>query len=534
MITKTFILITGTLLLLAGAPVSAATSVLPAYQTEGWPAARKLVWATPGKSGELTVAANWRTEAGQPAETAPDRDTDIVLPKSETSYDVNGSRSSPVRHVFVGSGGRLSGGHRNELEIWGNLEVQPGGRVLFVSIRGTKHTFVHLIGAEFPTPANGQALAHPTTRVAAGKQNATQISHKFQVAKVGTASVEFLGNIGVSDEVMLQRGRMIVSGDFRYSGVTGKGALEIYDGGILELQSGGRVAPFDSRNDKAVFNVNIYRNGTIQAGSPERPLTSDAYLLLGFAENDQPGRTGLYAALGSMIRVYTADPEKARLVISAVTSVPDFHDGKGKLTGNPEEKASGNKGIALQLAGDVQLQNTRFDYVSEGGIGLADARMTKDWRNVTFGPHCAAPEAQLFSVMKADPNAYYHGRGDQKSEFALTVTAMASMDKFLEDADPFRIRALPENTEMRTVGKGGDVIQTPVAVVFREPVMVELLTRVPGAKMRYTLDGTDPTKDSPVYETPIRLEKTARVMAKAFKTGVGFSPTFSTTYVIKQ
>jgi len=534
MIMKKLAVITGAWLLLTLTTQEATAPVQPAYQTEEWPAARKLVWAHPGTDGALADPANWQTEAGQPATTAPDRDTDIVLPAAETSYDVKGSRTNQVRHVSVGSGARLGGGHRNELEIWGNLEVQPGGRVLFISIRGTKHTFVRLIDAEFPTLANGQALSHPSTRVAASKQNATQISHKFQVAKVGTASVEMLGNIGISDEVMLQRGRLIVSGDFRWSGVTGKGALEIYDGGILEIQSGGRVAPFESRNNKAVFNVNIYRNGTIQAGSPERPLTSDAYLLLGFAENDQPGRTGLYAALGSMMRVYSADPAKARLVVSAITSVPDFYDGKGRPVGKPEEKAAGTKGIALQLAGDVKLENTLFDYVSVGGIGLAEFSQTNEWRNVVFGPHCAAAPEQLISALKADPNSYYHTRGDQKSEFALTVTAMSSMDKFLVDADPFLLRSLPENTEIKTVGKGNNAIETPVAVVFQEPVTVTLTTRVPGAKLRYTLDGTEPTKDSPVYEAPIRLEKTTRIMAKAFKTGVGFSPTFSTTYVIQR
>jgi hypothetical protein len=510
-----------------------STASEPAYKTEQWPAARELIWAHPGTSGELSDAKNWLTPSGDAVNLPPDRDTDIVLPAAATNYDIKGSRINQVRHVKIGDQARLVGGHRNELEIWGNLEVQPGGRVLYISIRGTKHTFVHLIGAEFPTPENGQALRHPSTRVAAGQQNASQISHKFQVAKVGTASVEFLGNVGISDEIMLQRGRMIVSGDLRFSGVTGKGALEIYDGGILEIQSGGRVAPFESRNSKAVFNVNIYRNGTIQAGSPERPLTSDAYLLLGFADNDQPGRTGLYAALGSMLRVYTTDPNKARLVVTSLTSVPGFCNGLGQPVSQPEVKADGRTGIAMQLAGDIEFDNTLFDYVSAGGIGLADLASAQQWENVKFGPNCAAPPEQLFSSLQADPNAYYHERGDQKSEFALTVTAMESMDQYLADADPFMLRALPENTFIKSVGKGGNVIHTPVAVVFNEPVEVTLTSKVPGARIRYTLDGTEPTQYSPLYEQPVRLEKTSRIMAKAFKPGVGFSPTFTTTYVLK-
>lgn len=505
----------------------------PLYKTQEWAPARKLVWANPGTGGQVAEAKNWVTDSGKPAQSPPDRDTDIVLPKSATLYDVKGSRTVQVRHVSVESGARFGGGHRNEVEIWGNLEVQPGGRVLYISIRGTKHTYVHLIDAKFPSPKNGQVLAHPSTRVRAAKQCPSQISHKFQIAKVGTASVEFLGNAAISDEVMLQRGRLIVSGDFRWSGITSKGALEIYDGGILEIQSGGRVAPFVSRNNKAVFNINVYRNGTIQAGSPERPLTSDAYLLLGFEENDKPGRTGLYAALGSMIRVYSADPKKARLVVSSITSVPNFYNGRGQSVGTPNEKAKGKKGIALQLAGDVDFDNTFFDYVSAAGIGLGNPAQKKDWSNISFGSHCAASEAQLFSKLAANPNSYYHARGDMKSEYGLTVTAMKNMDRFLTDADPFRLKASPGTTEIKTLGRGKNTIKTPVAIIYRKPVTVTITSKVPGASMRYSTDGTEPTKDSPSYEGPITLSKTTRLMVKAYKFGVGFSPTLSTTYVIQ-
>lgn len=512
--------------MLHGAPVK------PAYQTQEWPKGRQLVWANPGTSGKLDAVENWKLANGQAADAPPDRETDIVLPKSEKTYDVTGSRTTQVRHANVESGARLGGGHRNELEIWGNLEVQPGGRVLYISIRGDKHTYIHLIGAEFPNAKNKQVLAHPSTKIAANQQCASQISHKFQIAKVGTASVELLGNAAISDEVMLQRGRLIVSGDFRWSGVTAKGSLEIYDGGILELQTGGQVGPFDSENNKAVYNINIYRNGTIQAGSPERPLTGDAYLLLGFGENDVPGRTGLYAGLGSMMRVYTSDPKNARLVISSITSVPDYHNGKGKPVGNPDEKASGKKGIAMQLAGDVKLDNTVIDYVSEGGIGMTNPDDRKKWKYVSFGKHCADAEEKLFSKLAADPNSYYHARGDMKSEFGLTEKAMDSMGKYLEGSDPFRISASPDNTEIKVLGKGGNQIKTPVARLFNESVTVTLNTRVPGARMRYTLDGTEPTKDSPEYSKPVTIKETTRIMAKAYKQGVGFSPTFTTTYVI--
>ncbi|MCM2373733.1 chitobiase/beta-hexosaminidase C-terminal domain-containing protein [Aporhodopirellula aestuarii] len=504
----------------------------PAHETEAWSPGRLLTWATPGVSGKIDEASNW-IENGRPADKAPDRETDVVLPAADEIYTVTGGRNHQVRHVTIKKNARLKGGHRNEVEIWGNVDVLPEGMIRYVSVVGGKHTYFRVEGSEFPNPQNGHAFQHPSRRLPEEQLSRAQLSHKFQVCKYGTASVEFYGNLGVSDEVMLQHGKMIISGDFRFSGVTNKGTLEVYDGGILEIQTGGRVGPFMPENNKNVYNISVYRNGVIQAGSPERPLTGDAYLLLGFGDNEKLGHTGLYTAVGSMMRVYSSDPTKARLVVQATASVADFRDGLGQLVGNPDVKANGKNGIAMQLGGDVELDGVHFDYVCDGGIATTDPETPKQWKHVTFGAHNAGPEDTLFSQVVADTNSYYHTRNDQQSEWGLTETAMASMRSYLEQSDPFRLRTVPENTEMKTVGKGNKSIQTPVAVVFDEPVLVSIETRVPGARIRYTTDGTEPTKESPAYTGPIRLSKTTKLMMKAYKTGVGYSPTTSTTYVFQ-
>ncbi len=525
-----FLFLVPQVLLLVATPVLFAGA--PAHETEIWPAGRVLTWAQPGQSGDIGEAANW-LEDGQAAEIAPDNTCDVILPAADTLYTVSGGRNNQVRHVTVGKNAKLSGKHRNEVEIWGNCHVLPDGIVKYVSVVGEKHTFFRLDDGEFPTPENKHAYQHPTRRLPEEQQSRTQISHKFQICKYGTASVEFYGNIGVGDEVMLQHGKMIISGDFRFSGVTNKGAFEIYDGGILELQSGGRIGPFIPENNKNVYNINIYRNGVIQAGSPERPLTSDAFLLLGFGDNEHPGHTGLYTALGSMMRVYSANPTSARLVISATASVADFRDGVGKQVGEPSAKASGKLGIAMQLGGDVQLDGVHFDYVSEGGIALSNPDSRNSWNHVSYGSQCAGPADALFSKLAVDPNSYYHARNDQQSEFGLTERAMVSMKAYLEQADPFHLNTLPANTELKSIGKGDKAIDTPVAVLFEQPIEVTIENSVPGARIRFTTDGSEPTKDSPIYEGPIALNKTTKLTIKAYKTGVGFSPTYSTTYVFK-
>lgn len=509
---------------------SFGSDMLPAYQTQVWEPGVTLVWAQPGTSGEISDPNRWNREDGTAARKAPDRNTDIVLPAAETIYLVTGNRTDQIRHATIERNAHLAGRHRNEVEIWGNCWAKAGAYVTFVAIRGDKHTFFRMDDAEFPSPENGHVYAHPSTTI--GKQRSrSQISHKFQVCKFGTASVEFIGNIGVSDEVMVQHGKMIISGDFRYNGVTGKGSFEVYDGGILELQSGGRLAPFDSGNNKNVYNINVYRNGVIQAGSPERPLTDDAYLLLGFAENDEPGYTGLYSALGSMIRVYTTDPNRARLVISSVTSDPEFRDGRGRLVGEPGQKAQGNLGISLQLAGDVSLDGMYFDYVAQGGIALIDPERRRQWRHISFGPHCAGPANDLFASLAVNPNAYYHQRGDEVSEYGLIVRAVEAMADYLTEYDPFQISTSPPSSHMAAVPNS--TFERPVATIFEQPTAVTISVAVPGARIRYTTDGTEPTAQSPLYTEPIVLGKTTRLMIKAYRPGVGFSPTYSTTYVFK-
>lgn len=60
----------------------------------------------------------------------------------------------------------------------------------------------------------------------------------------------------------------------------------------------------------------------------------------------------------------------------------------------------------------------------------------------------------------------------------------------------------------------------PRGAVFNDSVTVELSTRTPGATIRYTLDGSDPTENSPAYSGPFVLDNSAMVSARAWKTGM--------------
>jgi len=513
-------------LALAGDSALGQAVAEPAYKGETWPAGRRLVWAKPGEGGSFKDPRNWR-EGSRTALKGPDRDTDVVLPSAAKRYQVKGAGFDNVRHVTIENNAFLIGNHRREIRVWGNIHVKDGGWIYYVCIRGPKHTFFRIDNGEFPNAKNRTQYRH-TTR-SRSRLNRTQISHKFQVCKYGDASVEFIGRFGVSDEIMVQHGRMILNGELRWSGVTNKGALEIYDGAVLELQSGATIGPFIGTNRKKVFNIDVYRNGVIQAGSPERPLTADAFVMLGFAPNDSPGLTGLYAAKGSQVRVYSADPSRARLVFTSITSRTDYNDGHGRSVGDPAKKAKGNEGITMQLAGDVTLDGVLFDYVCKGGIKLADLATRRAWSHVAFGPHNATGPDGLFGPLTVNPNVYYHNRGDGQSEFGLTTKAVQDMEAFMKDADKYRIAVAPAPVKVRKDGG----FSKPLAVVFDKPVAVTVTTAARGAAVHYTLDGSEPTQASPKYTAPIRLTKTTRLKVKAFAAGMAPSRTFSAAYVFK-
>lgn len=69
-----------------------------------------------------------------------------------------------------------------------------------------------------------------------------------------------------------------------------------------------------------------------------------------------------------------------------------------------------------------------------------------------------------------------------------------------------------------------EVVKTPIAETttnfFAGKQKVKLYSKTEGAQIHYTIDGTTPTKNAPLYKNGINLSKTATIKAKAFKKGM--------------
>jgi hypothetical protein len=376
----------------------------PAYETQRWPSTRTLVWARPGESfkGLAADAANW-LENGRAATKGPDKDTDLIFPDSDAEYRVSSKEGvAPYRHLYVGRNARFSTRSGAEA-IYGNVWVREGGWLQAawrtVHMSGGRHAFYRDFNKKLP------GFEQKMDR-------GDRSMHDLKVSKDGGASVEFLGRIAVADEIMVYRGTLIIGpGCEMRCNIMGPTAMfAINPEATLELQSG---AVFGKHRSNVGYKPDLMVRGTVRGGSEARPLTSDAYLLLSTHTRGKNGlddrpRVAAMVVEGAL-RSHSADPDKARLVISSIET-PDRPG--GPVGGNPFRYGGwgGPKGpvrqqrpdpqIKIDIPGESALNGVLFDYFTEAGIRMKDLDARKRWKGVHFGPHNLAPPEMLFAEIK--------------------------------------------------------------------------------------------------------------------------------------
>ena len=74
---------------------------------------------------------------------------------------------------------------------------------------------------------------------------------------------------------------------------------------------------------------------------------------------------------------------------------------------------------------------------------------------------------------------------------------------------------------------------TPEAGTYFEAQTVSIACATDGATIHYTMDGTDPTENSPVYSTPININETTTLKAIAMKEGYDNSAIAEAEYIIQ-
>lgn len=98
----------------------------------------------------------------------------------------------------------------------------------------------------------------------------------------------------------------------------------------------------------------------------------------------------------------------------------------------------------------------------------------------------------------------------------------------------FSLDWLTDGADTYTEASGMESVAAPVFSLeggyYSEEQTLEITTETEGAEIYYTLDGTTPTKESSLYESPITLSETVTVKAIAIKEGMSNSVMTQATY----
>jgi hypothetical protein len=336
------------------------------YCKQAWKPARLLVWTRKGKySGSVNDLSNWRAyppsadasdpKAGKPAESAANVNTDVLFPGSaaRAEFDVGGVLKA--RHVTIGPKVKLAFQTNPGLHVAGNLWVQEGGDLWIRS--------PHFVG-------KGHVFAR-------NERGNKRVMHKMpQFSKTHRGSVELLGAWGNRDGLKVNSGAMIIApGSSFHAG--NRHPNDIAPKARMVLLSGATFQTWKVRRRHC--DLDVY--GSLQAGTPERPLTKDVSMMLSPGER-RVGQNSLYVHPGGSLAVYSADPKKARLVFRLHPAVRDDKDRLSSLT--------------MTLLGKLNPDAVEFNNIERGGITLSEAALHRQWKNVFYGKHNGGEPDELF------------------------------------------------------------------------------------------------------------------------------------------
>lgn len=380
-----------------------------AFKRQVWPKTRLLIWAhrseadANGKKPE--DAANW-LEAGKPAGAPPDENTDVLFPTSIDGkpYTVEGARNFTCRHLTIQESALIKS---HGMDVHGNFWLKNGGRIRVMgplNMLGAGDAFLRVEGKGDSTDRES-ALHRPLL-----------ISQYLTLNRRG--SIELIGSFASGDEFKVFGGTHAVIHPHANVGWGRNATLNVFKGAVVTLMDGSRfskwVNQFGRMGDAKVA-------GTVQGGSPERPLsTADALFAMGFnnwtgavfpvPEDEEKAEKanatknkrfyGLVLEPGAKLLSHTTDPAQARLVIGwhgieLSQYIHDHNSGEHLDPGFKVPFESIPPQITLFFDLGVTVDTITIDDVHSGGLLMKNPDDFKKWKNVRYGKNIGAPPEKL-------------------------------------------------------------------------------------------------------------------------------------------
>jgi len=478
----------------------------PAYIAQNWDKPRQLmVWANPGRSGQLENPGNWLINGQEMTEWPRPTgehygfiffqkgNVDFLFPASGRDYKVRPrGTNARTRHITAEAGANA------EISInvcTGNLWVSEHGSFYGgggANLGGDKHTF--FINGP-PTATDPPETAEQFARL---MKNAKSFARKWVVRKDDPqASMTLIGSFGSGDETHWLRGITILEEDSVIS-IGPRCVQTVGYQARLVLKSGAVLG----KNHSQLYKGDMWVKGDLWAGTPDDPLTRNAYL--GISVKDSEGRIkdnarrygadGLMVMPGAGVRVHAADSDSGRLVITWHGTEPGGDDG-GSGT-RIEQLPESERTINATFYGATVLNDVVFDRVGKGDIRLFEPDARRTWRGVALGDHVTAAAEKVYTTIPASEEV------TQRMAKWREERASRTGDRTPSTAAAGQGHAYPRILPSGGTFAAGDEVQVRLHALGDREV-------------RYTTGGGDP-KEGEAYDKPLTLTETTTVKAGCF------------------
>jgi len=365
------------------------------FMKQVWPETRVLVWAGTGGEVKDGWEAKYWLEDGKPATIPFDENTDLVFPDHDGGMGwvsiTAGRKYQPAafRHLTVGKGWGIVG----HFSVGGNTWIRQGGTVRYLdSCVGKENTFLRN-----------------------DNDNIELVDH-FHFKKAPGSSCELIGQYSSADNWQIQSGLMVLSTDSRIA-AGNRTDPTIHENAALAILSGS----FFSRRLNSDWGFDLIVSGRFSGGLPDRPLTRDARLGLGYKSkgasinntSERGNRTPSPADFGMIVtetgsfNVFADAAGKARLILNCHKLEQDWGQLGIQWSNRKLDPVAGRAAAEavprlsdMILLGKADMSNVRFEDIAKGGIHMAKPATVSQWKNVELGANNGGTLKELVAPYK--------------------------------------------------------------------------------------------------------------------------------------
>ena len=281
-------------------------------------------------------------------------------------------------------------------------------------------------------------------------------------------------------------------------------------GQVISTEDGTSALPAGSSGDSAIYSYLIGASDTYYVRVESRNGSTGAYTLTArLSAAAAPPPNNPYAQhIGTNVKADMGDRTGVYLRLPFAIDEIDFD--------------------TLRLR--VRYDDGFVAYVNGQEVARRNAPGTLDWNSSASGTRANA-QAVLEEIINIPRDALVPGaenvlaihglnHANDKSDFLLTarlegLETLTSVARYFQPATP----GAPNNPS-GTVGVVADTSFSKDRGFYDAPISVAITSETPGAQIRYTTDGSEPTATTgTVYSGPITVSTTTILRAAAFKPG---------------